>query len=344
MKKSWLVGIAVIIGILGLAIILSKVPLLDVILSYRHASLKYIIGFILMSVVMHSAVTYRWHIINRSMNIRISFFRTVLYRLAGWGVSFFTPAAKLGGEPLRAALLKKHDVDFPKALSSVVIDKSIDVSSAILFFAIGAVILIANAALPDNARFMLILIAMFAFLAVGYFYYNTLKGNNILGKLIRFLRLDRIKKIRQSERKLEKFEQNVISFYKHDKKTFLGAILVTALSWAGMFFEYKFALLLIGFDATPLQIFMVFSFVGAAYVFPIPMAVGSLEAGQVSVFAILGMKSAVGVALSLLIRTRDTLIALSGLVLLSYFGLNVPNVFKKLFKSQNQDDKNNSSK
>lgn len=109
------------------------------------------------------------------------------------------------------------------------------------------------------------------------------------------------------ERKLVQFERLIVRFYEHDKKYFGYAILVSFVSWILMFFEYYFAMQFFGFSITPMQTFLIFSFVGAAYLFPIPLALGVLEAAQVSVFNILGINPAAGVGLAMVIRFKDVI-------------------------------------
>ena len=86
-----------------------------------------------------------------------------------------------------------------------------------------------------------------------------------------------------------------------------------------MFFEYKLALLLLGYNASFAAIFIFFSFVGLAYIIPVPAALGALEFGQSSASAMLGISKGVGLALSIVIRGRDMIWVFLGL---SYLALH----------------------
>jgi len=61
--------------------------------------------------------------------------------------------------------------------------------------------------------------------------------------------------------------------------------------------------------------------VGFAYIIPVPAALGALEAGQASLFSLVGLGAGVGVVLSLLIRVRDIMWTFIGLSYLSLHGL-----------------------
>jgi uncharacterized membrane protein YbhN (UPF0104 family) len=88
-----------------------------------------------------------------------------------------------------------------------------------------------------------------------------------------------------------------------------------------MFIEFKLAMLIFGFDANLLQIFLTFSVVGAAYIIPVPFAMGTLEGGQVALFNAIKLNPAIGLGIGLLTRVRDSLTAGTGLVIATYYGL-----------------------
>jgi uncharacterized membrane protein YbhN (UPF0104 family) len=96
-----------------------------------------------------------------------------------------------------------------------------------------------------------------------------------------------------------------------------------------MFLEYKIAGLMVGQNLTPLQSFLIFSFVGFAYMIPIPMALGALEASQISAFSIIGISTAAGLALSFLVRVKDMIIAVIGIVILGIQGMDLNTTFKE---------------
>ena len=104
-----------------------------------------------------------------------------------------------------------------------------------------------------------------------------------------------------------------------------------------MFFEYKFATMLLGLDIGAVEIFFIVTFIGLAILFPIPMAVGVLEAGQVSAFALIRLNASAGVALAFLVRMKDIIWALIGLVLLATYGFHVGKVVRKKYGDKNLD-------
>jgi uncharacterized membrane protein YbhN (UPF0104 family) len=102
-----------------------------------------------------------------------------------------------------------------------------------------------------------------------------------------------------------------------------------------MFVEYKVATTLLGLNLGFVALFFVITFIGLAVLFPVPMAVGVLEAGQVSAFSILGIAGSAGVALAFLVRMKDFTIGIIGLILLTMFGFNIKTTIKRKYKSKN---------
>lgn len=155
------------------------------------------------------------------------------------------------------------------------------------------------------------------------FNYRMLRGKKVFQHVFRFLRLNKLKKLNNFEKKLESVEALVIKFYHKDTKYFYQAMGICLLSWLLMFAEYKIAGLMVGENLTVAQSFLIFSFVGMAYIMPVPMGLGTLEASQVSAFSIIGLGAAPGLALSFLVRLKDFLIAIIGIIVLTIHGISI---------------------
>ena len=104
-----------------------------------------------------------------------------------------------------------------------------------------------------------------------------------------------------------------------------------------MFIEYKLATMLLGINVGVVEIFFIVTFVGVALLFPIPMAVGVLEAGQLSAFALINLPANAGIALAFLVRMKDIIWAIIGIILLATYGFHVVKVVEKKYKSKNAD-------
>lgn len=310
-----------IIGLIALYYIFVKFPLSFS--MFANFNIYLLILWMFMTFLIFICHSWRWKVVMESHKIYIKFYRIFLYKLVGSGVSYFTPAAKVGGEPVRALLVKRHGYDLKTSLSSVVVDKSIELASQLVFFAIGVVLILLTIVLPDSVRVILIVAGILALFIVFYYYKSVFNKQFLFVKIFRKLNLHNIRRMKKYEQKLHDFEKLMINYYINNKKSFALAVLITAISWMIMFAEFKLATMLLGISVSWGHIFLIFSLVGIAYIIPVPMSLGSLEAGQVGIFKILKLNAQGGLALSLLIRARDLLWSIFGLITLTYFGFSI---------------------
>jgi uncharacterized protein (TIRG00374 family) len=334
--KNFFIGFFLIIGLAATYYIISSYGFSNIIGFYKHFNIWMLLAYFFAIALLFVVLTWRWDIILRSRGHKIRFDKLFIYRVIGTGINFFTPGPRVGGEPTQASLLGKHKVEFTEGLSTVMIDKIIDASTCGILFIIGAFLVSMHYAVPqDEAKYMIIGGTLFLSIVI-MFYYRMLNSKHFFLKIFQFLKLDKTKNktLKNIESKIEEIELIMIEFYKHNKKTFIISILITLLSWVVMFVEYRIATSLLGLNLGFLELFFIITFIGIAVLFPIPMAVGVLEAGQVSAFNIIGIAGSAGVALAFLVRIKDLLWAVIGMILLAMVGFNVQTTIKKKYKAR----------
>lgn len=328
-RTALIIG-SIVFGIVLLVKIFQEIPLLEVFDSFRQATPFAVIGFILISVIIMALHTLRWSVIVKSSFKHISFWQLFQYKIVGYGISFITPAAKIGGEPLRAALLQRHGIKFNKAFSTIVLDKIVDMSTNVGLFILAIFIALTSFALPKDMLFVLILICVFLVGLVGYFYFQTVRNKRFFTGIFRGLQFHRIKALKNFSVKLVEFEDVIFSFYKERTRDFYKSLAISTLTWALMFVEYKLALGLFGLSAVSFEgLFLIISMMGAAYLIPIPLALGVLEAGQVSIFTAIKLPAAAGIALSMVIRARDLIWTILGIIILLFYGFDLFKAYKQ---------------
>jgi uncharacterized membrane protein YbhN (UPF0104 family) len=106
-------------------------------------------------------------------------------------------------------------------------------------------------------------------------------------------------------------------------------VILSVLNWLSMFLEYKFAIMIFGISNVSFPaIFLIITMMGVAYLFPIPLALGVLEAGQMSTFNALDLNPAAGLGLSMVIRFRDLGWTVLSFIILGVYGFS----FKKAYQ------------
>jgi len=293
----------------------------------------------LVLIILYITLTWRWDTILKSRGIKVPFQKLFVYRIIGTAINFLTPGPRVGGEPTQATLLTKHGVEFTEGLSTIMIDKIIDTTTSGTLFIIGVALVGLKYSFPRNTEIALTIGGLAFVIIITLFYYRMLSNKHFFLQIFRFFRLDRTRFLwlQDLEKNIEKIEIIMIEFYKHNKMAFLKALSISVFTWVIMFFEYKFATTLLGLHLGIVEMFFIITFIGMAQLFPIPMAVGVLEAGQISAFALINLPASAGIALAFLVRVKDILWAIAGLMLLATYGFHIGNVVEGKYRKESKE-------
>ncbi len=87
----------------------------------------------------------------------------------------------------------------------------------------------------------------------------------------------------------------------------------------------------VGFNLPLQKLFLIPTFVGAAYLIPVPLALGTMKMAQVSLMSLLGLPAGVGVLMAMINRIRDLLWVPVGSLTLLLHGLDIKKILGKLW-------------
>jgi uncharacterized protein (TIRG00374 family) len=283
----------------------------EVLAALGRLGVGQVVALIVVNIVTFLSFSGRWWIILRAQGYGISYSTLTRYRLASFGVSYFTPGPQFGGEPLQVYLLgRNHRVPGPIAAAATIVDKVLELLVNFAFLAFGLIViagqnffpLIANAIGP-----LLIMLALpLAFLASAWFGWRPLTW--LMAALS--IRSSRYQRILAAVRETE---SEVAQFCRTQPRSLLAAAAVSILSWGFSVGEYWLAIHFLGLILTPFQLMVAVTLNRLAFLAPLPGGLGALESSQVIAMTTLGLDPAIGVTQSLLIRTRDVLTGLLGL-------------------------------
>jgi uncharacterized protein (TIRG00374 family) len=254
-----------------------------------------------------------WRALLVASGERVAFGEILGARIAGYAVSYLTPAGNLGGETVRIFCL--DSVERKKALATVVVDKTIEFLAGLSTIALAVVFLLTEFALPRRQK--ITLFAAIAALAL-LLLFLVLKQKKGLFTWA----LDTLKKIKiripflesRRERILET-DAHIADFYSRHPGVFLvlfASYFAQAWLWAA---EIFLTFLFLG-NGHP-SFFKCFLIVtlGSFYSFlPVPGSVGVYELTYVSLFALLRIEMSAGMAVILIRRLVGMIWAGVGLV------------------------------
>ncbi len=245
--------------------------------------------------------TLNWRALLVASGERVPFGHILGARIAGYAVSYLTPAGNIGGETVRIFCLDR--VGRNKALATVVVDKTVEFLAGLATIALSVVFLITEFALPRRQKIelfvaiaLLVLLLIFLILKQrqGLFTWalNTLRKVKI-----------RIPFFENRRDKILETDAHIADFYSRNPRLFLvlfASYFAQAWLWAAeIYFTFRF---LGGETPTFFKCFLIVT-LGSFYSFlPVPGSVGVYELTYVTLFALLRIQMSSGMAVILIRR------------------------------------------
>ena len=263
----------------------------------------------------------------------VSFRSLLLIRMAGEAINTTTPTASLGGEGVKAWLLRPQ-VSLQEGLASVIIAKTTITIAQALLLLVG--IVVAWPYLPDTSTLTRVMIWLLVLevLAVGGFVVAQVTGGaTAVGRL-----LGRVKLLRAGglTRHLAQTDQALRDFYQERPGRLALSILFHFLGWALGAVEVYLVLRCLGVPISLTTALVIEAFgTGVRFAsFMVPAHLGALEGGYVMTFAALGLGSPLGLTFGLVRRVRELAWTILGFLVL--VGLGAPVVTPPLLPADRQ--------
>lgn len=294
--------------------VLRSVSLGDLWQVLKHLTGLQILALLALNVLIAFAFGWRWWLILRALGFSLSYPLLSSYQLVCSSISYFTPGPHFGGEPLQVLLLnRRHAVPGPLATASVALDKLLEVLVNFSFLVVGVVITlqarIAPGALSEGGVAVALALLAVPLVILGLLY----AGKHPISGLVSLLP----SRLRPPGRLLivvAETESHAIRACREHPGLIAAAVGGSVVVWAAMFVEFWLSTLFLGLSLDWLQLVCIVTVARVSLLLPTPGGLGTLEAGQIIVMQWLGFDPAVGLALSLIIRARDVLFGIIGLM------------------------------
>lgn len=300
-----------------------NVPLPAIWRTLSQLALWQIVLLLVVNAAVFLAFSARWWVLLSALGHRVSFGYLALHRLAGFGLSYFSPGPQVGGEAVQLLLLqRRHSVPVASGAASVGSDRLLEAIVNLTMLTLGLAVTLQTRVLAAVSGPGALLPVMLL-LALPVIYVVLLSTGRTplivqLGRLPDRIRV--IPRIQRLEEAAGAIEQQVAVLFRDRPRAVLLALAASLVSWAMMIAEYGLMLLFLRVEVTPVQLISMMTFARLAFLLPVPGGLGTLEAGQILIFGVLGLDPAQGLSASLLIRGRDVLFGLAGLWWVSLYG------------------------
>jgi uncharacterized protein (TIRG00374 family) len=295
---------------------LRSVPFIDIWMTLKGLHLWQIAVLVSLNAIVILGMAARWWVIIRTEHPEIPFWKLVRYRLAVFGLSYFTPGPQVGGEPLQVIYLQRgHGVTFARATAVVINDKLLEFLANFILLGVGLtaamrVGLVSQSGTQAIGSLVpLVMILLWPLVHLGMLYQGKYPVSAILRMVMsRFERQNWMRIAIVSERM-------AASFTHRHPGALLAALGFSLLSWTGMAAEYFLMADYLRVSLSAEQALAALTAALFAFLMPLPGGLGALEASQVYVMTAFGHPAAVGIGISLLMRLRDILNGGLGLLL-----------------------------
>ena len=232
------------------------------------------------------------------------FGRLVGVRLAGEAVNLVTPTAAVGGDLVKAYLLRPG-VALRDSLASVIADKTTSVVSQVLLLLVGLII---GGLLLSLSPAVLLTMAgslVVEILCVAGFVIVQLRG--VIGGGGRLLAKLRMPPSSEHQAVLDGTDRVLRSLYVEHDRGLLASVLCHFLSSTLGTFEIYLVVRFLGIPISLPAAFTIGAFGTAVkfFSFMVPASLGALEGGNVAIFAAFGLGGAVGLSYTLVRRLRE---------------------------------------
>jgi len=320
LKKRLNLAISLIIGIIIFIITLKYFGLESVKLIYHNINPLYFCVYFIVSFSVFIINSLRVQAVLRAYRKKISLLRLIKQNIAGFAVAYVTPSVKLGGEPLKAYMMKKESgIDLKTGSSVMILDKFIEVLGTLMVGVIGLIILFLMPGIPNQAKVILFGIIIGGLAILYWVYYRTMKKRGSFSTLFNLLRFYKITKWKGLFKIIEDVEKKMHKFFVFNKKEFLLSFFFYMIYFIINIIEFKFLFLSFGVNLSITYIILTIVVLGIVNFIPVPAALGFLEASQSGLFSILKGSAGIGLAFSLVVRLRNIFFTVVGFTIISHF-------------------------
>lgn len=322
-------GLLFFLGFLTLGLLVWHVGLGNIYDTAARLGPIALIVILIPSVIMYVVEAYGWKLTLGPSAKTVPFWRLLAIRTAGEVVNMTTPTAYVGGEPLKAYLLKQHNVSMVEGLASVVIAKTTMTIAEVLFILLGIAfgfwILGSSGSSGQLAAAGLLSVGLLLFGTAAFVF---VQRRGLFAWILDTLRAlgIRIGFLEAREEQLRSLDRTILDFYTHHQGAFYAS---TGLYFLGWLSEALEVLVMVHYLGGPSSVLPAIS-IGALSVFIkggtffIPGSLGAQDGGNLLLLKAFGYSDVTGITFALLRRFRELVWIGIGLLCLALMGKNRP--------------------
>lgn len=306
-----------VIGLAVLAVVVARIDVIEVGTMVRQ------VGFGLAAVValyfaafVIDSFTWQMALVEVPLDFRW-LYRAWKVRMVGEVFNTVLPAAGMGGEPVKAVLLKKYyGIGYREGTASLILGKTINMVSLVLFLGIGFALMIRQPALSGSYKLVaglglaVFVMAILVFVAVQRYRITSIAGTWIASWPVG-RRIDAVL------HHIHDMDERLVTFYTRYRLRFLLAVVLAWINWAMGALEVYIIMIFLGHPISLADAWIIEAVTQLVRTgtFFIPGSIGVQEGSFLVLYAAITGTPALGVAVAVIRRLREILWLLWGMVL-----------------------------
>lgn len=237
-------------------------------------------------------------------------------RIAGEAYNSLIPAAGMGGEPIKAEILKRRfGISLKVGGASLIIAKTVNMIALVAFLIFGFAIIQGMGALPNTVKMFAGLgLAILICATAGFFF---LQRYRLTSRLARYLtRASHRDWVRRSLTNIEDIDQIFVAFYRNRFSRFAWALSLASVNWFLGIVEIYVVMIFLGHpvDWAVAWVIEAATQMMRTAAFFIPAAIGVQEGTFLFVCGLLTGNPTLGIAAALIRRAREIVWISVGLI------------------------------
>ena len=281
------------------------------------------------SIIMYAVEAYGWKVTLGPSGKDIPFWRVFMIRTAGEVVNTTTPAGYVGGEPLKASLLRKHHVPMEEAFTSVIIAKTTMTIAEVVFIllgiSLGVWLLGGNDSSGQTVAAAVLSVGLLAFGTAAFVFVQRQGLCTWLLESLRKIGV-KIKYLEAREEKLRSLDRAILGFYRHKRPAFCASTgLFFLVGWQRHWKSTSFSMFSVAlpWPLSAISIAALSVFIKSSTFF-IPGSLGTQDGGNLLLLKAFGYSDVTGITFALVRRFRELVWIGFGLLCLAIQRRQVP--------------------
>jgi uncharacterized protein (TIRG00374 family) len=307
--------IFLIVGVALLGLVITETDITEAVLLLREIGWGF--GAILAIYFVAFVIdTYAWQLTTPGLPLDLKWhYRFFQVRLAGEAFNTVTPTASMGGEAVKAVMLKNHyGIDYRDGTASLILAKTLIVASLVAFLAIGFALMLGSPKL--DMTYKVVSGAGLAAFAVGVGLFIVVQRYKITSAAGTALSRNRwFAKLNDILHPLREVEDRLIHFYTRQPKRLVSVLVLNFINWALGIAEVWTVMYLIGSPISFADAWIIESvaqLVRSATFF-IPASIGAQEGAFLIAGAAITGQPSFGLTVAIARRVREIVWAIWGL-------------------------------